>query len=115
MTTTSLAITAVSSLTTSSLIAAILPNDGAPGRDFRAVAKSLGTSTSYSAFLPSPAAAPVAITYVDGSLAAQGAGGSVTGAYKLHLVPVSTDTTNLSSVLQFLLPPNALVVTATDS
>lgn len=114
MTTTSLAITAVSSLTTSSLIAAILPNDGAPGRDFRAVAKALGTSTSYSAYLPSPAATPVQVSYADGAYPSQG-NGTNTGPYKLHLVPVSTDTTNLSSVLQFLLPPNALVVTATDS
>ncbi len=206
------AVTAVSSLTTSSLVAAILPNDGAAGRDFRASATALngGVTTGASAFMPSPAAAPTAIvqqdsaspwygysnlngygptdvsvtvasadngavlsaiaagtgfasagvltvsastalfptsgtlnvatstgvgvitytgvtgstftgcTYVSGSPTGTLATGGLvttgqnveTGSYKLHLVPVTGDP-NGSSVMQFLLPPNALVVTAT--
>ena len=109
----SYAVTAVSSLTTSSLVAAILPNDGAAGRDFRADATALQAaagSGNVSAYLPSPAAAPTAVTYYDGSFDASG--NTITGPYKLHLVPVAGDPQG-SSVLQFLLPPNALVVTAT--
>jgi hypothetical protein len=206
-----LAQTAVSSLTTSSLVAAVLPNDGAAGRDFRASALALngGVLNGSSAFLPSPAAAAVAIqvqdnaspwygysnltgygttppltvasadngavlsaiaagtgfagagiltvsastsgwptsgtlnvvtsvgvgvvaytgvtgstftgcTFVSGSTTATVAtGADVTtgqnvevGTYKLHLIPVAGDP-NGSSVLQFLLPANALVITAT--
>jgi hypothetical protein len=107
------AVTAVSALTTSSLVAAILPCDEAAGRDFRADATALQAaagSGNVSAYLPSPAAAPVAVTYYDGSFGASDT--TVNGPYKLHLVPVVNDP-NGSSVMQFLLPANALVVTAT--
>jgi len=115
-------VTAVSALTTASLVAAILPADGQSGRDFRANAVNLngGATTGSSAFLPSPAAAPVAVSVLDNAAPWYGISGPetgdattpVVGSYKLHLVPVVGDP-NGSSVLQYLLPPNALVVTAT--
>lgn len=116
-------VTAVSALTTASLVAAILPADGQSGRDFRASATSLQAaagSGNVSAFLPSPAAAPVAVSVLDNAAPWYGISGPeagdattpVVGSYKLHLVPVVGDP-NGSSVLQYLLPPNALVVTAT--
>ena len=115
-------VTAVSALTTASLVAAILPADGQAGRDFRANAVNLngGATAGSSAFLPSPAAAPVAVSVLDNAAPWYGISGPeagdattpVVGSYKLHLVPVVGDP-NGSSVLQYLLPPNALVVTAT--
>jgi hypothetical protein len=119
------AVTAVSALTTASLVAAILPADGQSGRDFRANATALQVAAgtgNVSAYLPSPAAAPIAVTAVDNASPWYGqvVGGQndnqaaypVVGSYKLHLVPVVGDP-NGSSVLQYLLPPGALVVTAT--